>query len=130
MLACPRIDADALVVGRVLENLISNAVKHNSTGVEILLDACLARNGSEVIFTCTDDGRGIPDEFLPRLFAEYETDGEESPTDSTGLGLAFCRKAVEAHGGRIWCERTDGAGARFCFTLPVAKEGDQCSIAS
>jgi K+-sensing histidine kinase KdpD len=122
VLTCPRVDADLQVIRRVVANLVSNAVEHNAGCTTVLLDAYLAKNRSEVIITCTDDGNGIPEEFLPRLFEEYTTNGEKAGSDSVGLGLAFCREAVEAQGGRIWFERTDRSGARFCFTLPVAKE--------
>jgi signal transduction histidine kinase len=122
VLTCPRVDADLQVIRRVVANLVSNAVKHNTGCTTVLLDAYLASNRSEVIIACTDDGNGIPEEFLPRLFKEYTTNGGKAGSDSVGLGLAFCREAVEAHGGRIWYEPRDRSGARICFTLPVAKE--------
>nr|NIQ77681.1 hypothetical protein [Anaerolineae bacterium] len=69
-----------------------------------------------------DDGPGIPTEFVPRLFDEFVTEGEQARGYASGLGLAFCRAAVEAHGGRIWCKSGRGRGTTFLFTLPVGSE--------
>ncbi len=120
-LKCPAVHADRRVVLRVLANLLTNALKHNRPGVQVVLDARVGEGPVEVTITCTDNGRGIPDDLTPRLFSEFEAGADHALTDSTGLGLAFCKEAVEAHGGRIWHERPEEAGARFCFTLPVAK---------
>jgi signal transduction histidine kinase len=76
---------------------------------------------SEVIFSCCDDGAGIPPEVLPSVFNEF-TGTNDPLLESTGLGLAFCKTVVEAHGGRIWCESTPEQGASFCFTVPLPKE--------
>jgi signal transduction histidine kinase len=63
-----------------------------------------------------DDGPGIPPEMLDRLFERFATNRRQG----TGLGLAFCKLAVEAHGGEIWVESPAGRGAVFRFTVPVA----------
>jgi signal transduction histidine kinase len=122
---CPDIAVDVRIIGRVLVNLAFNALRHNRPGTRIVLDAHPVIESRTVAFTCADDGRGIPREALARLFEEVgRTDqrnhGDE---DSTGFGLAFCKAAVEAHGGRIWCESSEGSGARFTFTVPLEPKG-------
>ena len=130
---CPRIDADVRVMRRVLINLVANALKHNVGDITVRLDARPADNEIEVIMVCTDDGRGIPDDVVPQLFRDSPGNGSgvrpaSGCVDSNGLGLTFCREAVEAHGGRIWYERTGGRGARFCFTVQIAKGEDGCPL--
>ena len=126
---CPPVLADNRLIARVMANLISNAVRHNSEPVSILLDAEVLADGKFVLFSCSDDGRGIDDRVRVRLFEEFA--GSADREGSTGLGLAFCREAVRAHGGRIWAEHRDGTGARFCFTLRVAEEEERedCTMA-
>lgn len=117
---CPPVWANPQLVRRVLCNLISNAVVHNRPGTHVCLDAQVQPSGREVVFSCRDDGAGIPPEALPALFEEFATGGD-SCDGSTGLGLAFCKAAVESHRGRIWCENLP-QGTQFCFTIPLHKE--------
>lgn len=117
---CPPLVADARLLRRVLCNLISNAIKHNGPDTQVHLDARVAESRAEVVFSCCDDGAGIPPELLPSLFREFTTAGDLNG-ESTGLGLAFCKTVVEAHGGRIWCEGLK-QGVRFLFAIPVHEE--------
>lgn len=72
-----------------------------------------------------DDGPGVPDEDKERLFNRFTQLGSrQGRRRGTGLGLAFCRLAVEAHGGRIWVEDAPGGGARFVFTLPAVNAAE------
>ncbi len=121
---CPDVAVDRRLVERVLVNLALNALKHNPGGTRVVLDAGPAPDPSEVAFTCTDDGRGIPADAMASLFNEVGSGSLPEQEDSTGLGLAFCKAAVEAHGGRIWCESAVGRGARFTFTVPRTLKGD------
>ena len=118
---CPRVLADPRLLRRVLCNLISNALKHNRPGTHVWLDAQVDKLCTEVTFSSCDDGAGVPPEVLPTIFTEFAGTNDSSG-DSTGLGLAFCKAVVEAHGGRIWCESTQRQGARFYFTVPLHKE--------
>ena len=119
--SCPRLFADARLLRRVLCNLISNAIKHNGPDTQVQLDAQVVESHTEVIFSCRDDGAGIPPEALPSIFNEF-TSTNDSSRDSTGLGLAFCKTVVEAHGGRIWCESIPEHDTHFFFTVPLPKE--------
>lgn len=123
--SCPDVMADARVIERILVNLAFNALKHNARGTRVVLDAHARPEAGEVVFTCADDGRGVSPAALSSLFNEFGEKDEASHEDSTGLGLAFCKAAVEAHGGSIWCESVQGQGARFSFTLPLWNEGEE-----
>ena len=71
-----------------------------------------------------DTGQGIPPESREYIFEKFaRLQGERFPK-GLGLGLAFCRLAVQAHGGKIWVENPPGSGSRFMFTLPAAKNTD------
>jgi signal transduction histidine kinase len=117
---CPDVLANHQLLHRVLCNLISNAVRHNRSGTCVWLDAQLHPSGREIVFSCRDDGAGVPADVLPSLFREF-VEVRDASKGSTGLGLAFCKAAVESHGGRIWCENLV-QGAQFCFTIPLYKE--------
>ena len=113
-----KINADRKLLVRVIENLVGNAVKHIPAGGQITLN--VRRTGNEVLFEVSDNGEGIPPEYLDKLFNRFfkvETQGLKTKLD-TGLGLYFCKLAVEAHGGRIGVESKVGLGSRFYFTLP------------
>ncbi|HVN67662.1 MAG TPA: ATP-binding protein [Candidatus Sulfotelmatobacter sp.] len=113
------ISADRGLLIRVIENLAGNAIKHTPAGGQVTLRITHdALRGT--LFEVTDTGEGIPAEYLDKLFNRFfkvETQGLKTRLD-TGLGLYFCKMAVEAHGGRIGVESTVGKGSRFYFTLP------------
>jgi len=115
---CPDVSVDVRMIERVLVNLALNALRHNAPGTRVVLTACPVREGSQVAFTCADEGRGLSPAAQTSLFREFAP-GDGTGEDSTGLGLAFCKAAVEANGGRIWCESVEGQGARFTFTVPT-----------
>ena len=110
---------DTQRIGRVLSNLISNALRHTASGGQVLISAEWCSNGScEVIVE--DSGEGIQPEDLPYVFDQFYR-GEKSRNRSTGgagLGLAIAKGIVEAHGGSIRVESEAGKGAKFSFTLP------------
>jgi len=111
----PEVLADHSRIGHVFANLISNAIKYTSPGGTILVSA---RSGDDqVTFSVSDTGRGIPGQYLDRVFEQffripgYEGEGGE------GLGLAIAREIVVAHGGSITVESEEGKGSTFHFTL-------------
>ena len=116
------LDADRDKIVRVLVNLLGNAVKFTAEGGEVSVEASRqdAEAGGGVLFSVRDNGLGITPENVARLFREgYRVDGEADTRRSTGLGLAFCKRVVEAHGGRIWVESAPGRGSTFLFNLPT-----------
>ena len=109
---------DGTWLGEVLQNLLDNAVQYTPTGGKI---GVLARSkGHDVIFTVIDNGIGIPESDLERIFERfYRVDSARSrEAGGTGLGLAIARHIVDAHGGRIWVESAIGQGSRFHFSVP------------
>ena len=121
---CPPLFVDSKLIGRVLSNLVSNAFKHNPQGTKVVIDADVtSEEPRNVTFSCQDEGKGIPPETIPTIFEEFTIDSR-SPS-STGLGLAFCRAAVEAHKGRIWCQSSLGKGTTFLFTIPITLENHE-----
>ncbi|MYJ70015.1 MAG: response regulator, partial [Gemmatimonadetes bacterium] len=120
----PRVLADRARIVQVLGNLLSNAAKYSPETSPIQIDAVL--DGTHVMVSVTDKGRGVPPDRLPRLFRKYAPSvggDRERGSGGAGLGLTICKGLVEAHGGRIWAESGGvGQGTRFSFTVPVAEE--------
>jgi signal transduction histidine kinase len=97
-------------------NLISNALRHTPEGTTVR--ASVSERNGEVELRVEDDGPGIPDELVPRIFERFVGGGDRA--GSTGLGLAIVRAVAEAHGGGVTLEHPPGGGARFVVTLPRA----------
>lgn len=116
----PPVMADAERLGRILANLLSNALKYSPPDSEVTL-AFAPRDG-EVVTSVTDRGVGIAPEEMPKLFARYyrAAAGRERP-EGLGLGLFITRLLVEAQGGGIWVQSELGVGSTFSFSLPVAE---------
>jgi signal transduction histidine kinase len=113
----PAIQIDTDMIQRVVTNLIENAVKHTPTNGSIIVSARLLTDGIRI--SVADTGPGVPRHFKDEIFDKFFRIKYSNAPNGVGLGLAFCRLAVEAHGGRIWVESEPGSGAVFAFTLPV-----------
>lgn len=113
----PRVLADRNMILRVLTNLLDNAVKFAPQEGHITLS--VERAGEDLLFVVSDTGPGIPPEYRQRIFDRFARLESAEGLKGSGLGLAFCKLAVEAHGGRIWVESEPGHGATFYFTLPL-----------
>lgn len=114
--------ADGDMILRVLTNLLDNAVKFTPAGGDITLD--VERAEGEILFTVTDTGPGIAPEHHRRIFGRFARLENAEGFRGAGLGLAYCKLAVEAHGGRIWVESETGQDSRFKFTLPLGSEDE------
>lgn len=117
----PVIHADKGLLKRVFANLIQNALTHTGSAVEITLLAHRDTATGGILFTVADNGPGIPPEYHELIFRKFERakQPEVPRVRSSGLGLAFCKLAVELHGGRIWVRSTEGSGSQFHIAMPV-----------
>jgi len=115
----PDIAADRRRLAEVLQNLLDNAMQYTPSGGQIMISA--SANGTEVIFTVSDTGIGIPRADQSRIFERfYRVDVARSrEVGGTGLGLSIAKHLVEVHGGRIWVESEVGQGSQFHFTVPI-----------
>lgn len=114
--ALPRADVDPDRLDQMLANLVSNAVKYSQAPVRVV-----ARGESdEVVIDVVDEGAGIDDEDLERLFEKFHRGANATGTPGTGLGLYITRALVEAHGGQLQVHSNLDVGSRFQLRLPVA----------
>ena len=125
------VDADQALIKRVFSNLIQNALTHSARAVTVTLGARTDSGGT--LFTVADDGVGIPPEYHDIIFRKFEQ--VKTPhiprVRSSGLGLAFCKLVVEAHGGRIWVKSgAERQGSAFHFWLPEHPPASSAPIAS
>ena len=114
--------ADASVLRRIFQNLIANAIKYTPEG-EVMVGA---KQTSEEGIECwvTDNGKGIPNEYLNRIFDKGETDPNSE--GGLGLGLAIVKTLTEASGGKVTVESQEGIGSTFRFSLPSKTIGQKC----
>ena len=116
----PRILADPDMIRRVLINLLENAIKFTPTKGKIHISAHPWKDMVE--FTVGDTGQGIPAGDLDRIFEKFSRLSPADGPRGLGLGLAYCRLAIQAHGGKIWAESSPELGTKFTFRLPAASQ--------
>lgn len=114
----PDIWADVDMIRRVLINLLENGVKYTPPDSKITVGA--EQQDKMVMIWVKDDGPGIPAPDRERIFEKFTRLHPKEGPKGLGLGLSFCRLAIDKHGGQIWVESSDSGGACFKFTLPVA----------
>jgi signal transduction histidine kinase len=118
----PRVEADSGVLTRIVANLLNNAIKHTPEGGLVTLAA--ESDGSELEFSISDTGEGIPAELQPHVFEKFvggQGDDVRRALHDTGLGLTFCRLAVQHHRGRIWLHSEPGRGTSVYVALPLRR---------
>ena len=113
------VNCDGALVRRVMENLVSNAIKHTPTGTRTRVS--IAGHDDRVRIAVHDEGSGVPPGKAETIFEKFGTVAGRHDRDyeSVGLGLAFCRLAVEAHGGHIGVDPGVPIGSTFWFELPA-----------
>jgi len=116
--ALPEAVADKERTEQVLVNLLHNAIKFTPSGGKISLSA--ETKGGNILVSVADTGVGISADDLPRIFERFYKADKARAGGGTGLGLAIAKHIVEAQGGKIWAESTEGKGSTFVFTLPIA----------
>ena len=117
----PPVLADAKRFTQVIVNLVQNAVIYAPEGREITISASLRKDFVQV--NVSDQGPGFPPEERRRAFEAFRRGAHEDsrPGKGAGLGLAICKRLIEAHGGRIWIKKQVTPGTTICFTLPLAQ---------
>ena len=114
--------ADAGLLKRIFQNLISNAVRHTAHG-KVVLGARECHSDDALECWVIDDGAGFSKDKLQKVFDELESDSGNG--SGLGLGLAIVKNFIEAHGGRVSVESWQGKGSKFRFTLPMKAEREQ-----
>jgi signal transduction histidine kinase len=118
----PTLYADEEKLLRTLVNLLGNALKFTPVGGTVTVSVRPSEAERALLFAVTDTGEGIPPEAFERIFEKFgQVENRQAGRRmSTGLGLTFCKMAVEAHGGRIWVESELGKGSTFPFVIPLS----------
>ena len=122
----PAVYADPDMIQRVLTNLIENATKYAADGGQITIR--LRQSPGYVQIIVADDGPGIDPEMRQQIFDKFSRLKYEDVPHGVGLGLAFCKLAIEAHEGRIWVESELGKGSEFHFMVPVSEEARPAEV--
>ena len=121
---------DQSIVQRVLVNMLFNAMKYSPSGGVVRVAIADEEDGARV--SISDQGPGIPAEYMDEIFTKFgQIKGKKyERTGSTGLGLTFCKLAIEAHGGKIGVDSVEGEGSTFWFVLPYTCANRQVPISS
>jgi two-component system, NtrC family, sensor histidine kinase KinB len=114
----PGIKADPDKTGWVLNNFLTNAIKFSPSDSTIIVD--VKRTGSHISFSVTDNGLGIDEIYLNRIFERYFQIPGRSDKKGSGIGLAICKEFIEAMGGKIWVNSNLGQGSTFGFDIPIS----------
>jgi two-component system, chemotaxis family, sensor kinase Cph1 len=113
----PEVPGDPRQLRRVVQNLLANAVKFRADA-PLRVEVTAVRDTREWVVTVRDNGIGVDAAQATRIFGMFSRANQE--IDGAGIGLAVCRRIIEAHGGRMWVESADGGGSAFRFTLPTS----------
>jgi signal transduction histidine kinase len=114
----PTVKADRYLLQRVFSNLVGNALRHAGKGIRIELASAPDPEIDGIRFTVRDNGFGIPAAYHEVIFRKFGSFQRQGARPTSGLGLTFCKLAVEAHGGRIWVESGESQGTAFHFVIP------------
>lgn len=115
----PMIEGRETELRLLIQNLLSNAMKFVKKDVTPQIHVGLEQTEDKYIFSVSDNGIGIEEKFLERIFIIFRRLHGKSEYEGTGIGLAHCKKIVETHGGDIWVTSTPGVGSTFYFSTPI-----------
>jgi signal transduction histidine kinase len=115
----PDVNGNPVLLTQLLQNLIANGIKYCKAAPVIRVGA-VASGGDGWLFSVKDNGIGIPQEHLQSVFQPFKRLHRNGGYGGTGLGLTTCKRIIERHQGRIWCESKEGSGTTFFFTLPMS----------
>lgn len=114
----PILAGDGVELGSLFQNLITNAIKYRAPDRVPQIRISASRQDEDWLFTVRDNGIGIPEKYVDRIFLVFQRLHSRRKYKGTGIGLAICKKIVERHGGKIWVESVEDQGTTFLFTLP------------
>ncbi len=121
--ALPAIDADALQMRQLLQNLVGNGLKFHRPDVPPRVEVSGSASNGTAQIVVTDNGIGFEEKYADRIFTMFERLHGRGVYEGTGIGLAICRKIAHRHGGDVRAQSTPGEGSRFVVTLPVKHGG-------
>ncbi len=124
----PEVYVDPDMISRVFINLLDNASKYTPEAREITVAVRPVEGEQRVLVSVSDQGQGIARQYREVIFEKFRRIQGKDVPKGMGLGLAFCRLAVEAHGGKIWVDDAPGGGARFNFTLPTVTKFETSNV--
>lgn len=114
----PKIYGNPLQIGQIFQNLIENALKYRQADIPPQIHISAIQKDDQWVFACDDNGIGIEPDYFEQIFYAFKRLHSQSQYSGTGIGLAVCKKIVQAYGGKIWLESTLGKGSTFYFSLP------------
>ena len=124
----PTIDADAMQMRQLFQNLIANALKFQSEDIppSVVVNSSVAESngedGESISISVADNGIGFDEKYLDRIFTPFQRLHGRNEFEGTGIGLAVCRKIAERHGGNLTAKSSPGEGATFIVTLPLKQK--------
>jgi PAS domain S-box-containing protein len=118
----PYVVADPYQMEALFQNLVSNAIKYGKPGVAPEIRIAVEEAAGEWHFSFTDNGMGMEEEYLEKIFAVFRRLHSQEHIPGNGVGLAICRRIVQRHGGKIWAASTPGQGTTIHFTLPTLEQ--------
>lgn len=116
----PVLYGDPVHFAQMFQNLISNALKFQKPDVQPVINIKAERNKIDWVFSVQDNGIGMKEEYLERIFLIFQRLNKREDYPGTGIGLAICKKIAERYGGKIWVKSSEGVGTTFYFSIPDA----------